>query len=94
MAFIGSSYRVYYVALNYTSGLTDVTVSIKKPDGTSLGPYAMIELDTSGIYYYDYVLVNGGEYIFTADSTSVPSKFSKSVEANINVPQLPYAKFD
>jgi hypothetical protein len=94
MASVGVTYRIYYVALDYTSGLTDVALIITKPDGTNESAVLMTELDSSGVYYYDYIPATKGQYLFTVDSISKPYKFSKSLDVIVSVTSVPVVDFD
>ncbi len=75
MALINEVFKFYYVANNFTTGLTDVTVSILDPNGTIYGPFICDESTRTGIYYYDYTPLVKGQYVFEADSVVSPKKF-------------------
>lgn len=45
--------EVVYVALDFAVGLTDLTLLVRKPDGTSLAPIALTE-QADGVYVGSY----------------------------------------
>lgn len=46
--------NVVYVALNFTTGLTDVTVAVRKPNGDALSPAPTVTEQGNGIYVASY----------------------------------------
>lgn len=50
---INKEKKVVYVALNFATGLTDLTLYVRKPDGTTLDPIVMTE-QGEGIYTASY----------------------------------------
>lgn len=68
----GEKYRIVYNARASATGLTDVKITIWKPDGTKLvESVAMSELG-DGLYYYDIIPDTVGVYHYKADSASKP----------------------
>lgn len=95
MPAVGTLYSVRYVALDYTTGLTDVTLTVTRPDRIAETGYAMTEMPSNpGIYYYDYSLSQVGQYTFTCNSVSVPLKFSQSVTCEILASMVPVCNFE
>jgi hypothetical protein len=75
MALINEAFRFYYIANNFTTGLTDVSVQILDPNNTIWGSFICTESTRTGIYYYDYTPLVKGQYVFEADSVVSPKKF-------------------
>lgn len=50
---INKERKIVYVALNFATGLTDLTLYVRKPDGSMLDPIAMTE-QGEGIYTATY----------------------------------------
>jgi uncharacterized protein YaeQ len=50
---INTQKKVVYVALNFQTGLTDLTLVVRKPDGTTLDPIIMSE-QGDGVYVATY----------------------------------------
>jgi hypothetical protein len=73
MALINETFRFYYVASNFASGLVDVNVKVLTPSNVLQGPFICTESNRIGIYYYDYIPLIKGQYVFEADSVSVPN---------------------
>jgi len=94
MIYTGVPYKIYYTALNYTSGLSDVYVTIINPLDQTEGPYLMQEMDNSGIYYYTYTPELQGTYLIIADCNSLQNKFSKTLNVVENPVSRPIADFD
>jgi hypothetical protein len=93
MATINSTYTVYYVADQLTSGLTDVQLKVTHPDGTVHGLYVMLEkAGNLGVYYYDYPLTQLGQYLFVANSASYPAEYVKSLDVGSST-FIPTAEF-
>lgn len=51
---INTSETFEYIALNFTTGLTDLTVTVRRPDGTTFTPAPTIVEDQNGAYRYTY----------------------------------------
>lgn len=83
MAFVGQAYKVYYIAKNFTSGLTDVKMVVYKPNGNKQGVYDLIEVDTGdglGIYVYEYSDSDSeGTYLFVVNSATKSRRDAKQV---------------
>lgn len=83
MPFIGTAYRIYYAAKNYTTGLTDVQYYVYKPSGARLGPYLMTELNSGiakGIYYDDFLDADSeGNHLIVANCATKPKQSEESV---------------
>lgn len=98
MIYTNTLYRTFYIAQNFTTGLTDITVHITMPSGLSAGAFTMTELAARpGVYYYDYYVISGGRYLFDADSVSMPNRSASVIDA-VDQPQddrtIPIAYFD
>lgn len=82
-------FRIFYVAKNFTTGLTDVGLYVRRPDGVREGAFIMTEINDpylSGSYYYDYLPTQQGYYLFAMDSPSQPKRAEKSIEVLRNSP--------
>ena len=58
MATLGTSYRVFYQSKNQASGLTGIFAQAKKPDGSTIGNFPLVELSGPmflGCYYFDLI---------------------------------------
>jgi len=66
---------IVYAAFKYTSGLTDVTVTIiDLSDGSEeLTATTMTEAGSTGIYTYSHTYTSTGDYLIKCNSTSYPS---------------------
>lgn len=54
VALLGDSHRIIYEAKNYKTGLTDITATVTKPNGSPVGPFTLIEFPNHpGLYYFD-----------------------------------------
>lgn len=95
---ISKSFRFYYVASNFASGLIDVSLNILDPNGTVWGPYSCAESNVSGIYYYDFTPATRGQYIFKANSITTPKQFVQmedfEEETGGTSSNIPFAQFD
>jgi hypothetical protein len=74
MAELGQPYRVIYEAKNFQGGLANISVSVRLPNSTTEGPFALAELPApfAGTYFYDYNTGLGdpqGNYLFLVTST-------------------------
>lgn len=69
--------RIIYTAKRYTTGLSDITVTIYDNAGSVAGTASMSELG-NGLYYYDYTPSATGWFTWVADSTSQPQTESGS----------------
>jgi len=81
-AALNTQFRIAYVSKDETEGLTDVSLYLKAPDDSLLGPYVMTELTDapfSGTYYYDIVLTQQGYYLASMDSVALPKKAEVSI---------------
>lgn len=65
---------IYYTAYKFTSGLSDVDVTIiDLSDGSEeLTATSMTEVGSSGVYEYAYTFNTAGDYLVKCDSTSYP----------------------
>ena len=83
MAYIGETFRIYYIAKNFVGGLSDVSMVVYKPNGVKQGLYMLTEVnmgDGEGIYYYDYADSDmEGSYLFVVNSPSNPRKDARQV---------------
>lgn len=72
MAFLGQPERVFYEAKNFRSGLANITVNIKRPDGnTNTAPMNELPAPFLGVYFYDLMTSMTdpiGEYLFLVNS--------------------------
>jgi hypothetical protein len=94
MALVNETYRIYYVADNFQTGLIDVLLTVLLPDNTEAGPFTMTEHPLRpGVYYYDYLPIQNGQYYFEADSVTTPKKFVQIVNIE-GFGSVPYAGFD
>ena len=46
--------KVVYVALNYTTGVADAVVVVRKPDGSLLDPALVVAEQGEGLYTFEY----------------------------------------
>jgi hypothetical protein len=98
-AFVNSLYTVVYVSRQFTTGLTDVELYVLRPDNVKEGPFVMTEIDalsteTQGLYKYDYLPLQEGEYTFIADSATAPKRDAKVVTFQFETGRRPVLKFD
>jgi hypothetical protein len=99
MAVKNEPYRIYYVAYNFTSGLTDVSLTILAPDETIVGPFIMIEsAQRTGVYVYDYIPLIAGQFYAEMNSVATPKAVVEvidvaSSEGGGTTGGLPYADF-
>ena len=94
MPIVNETYRIYYVADNFQTGLSDVLLTILLPNDTSESSLSMIEHSLrTGVYYYDYTPVIRGQYYFEMDSVSTPKKVVQIVNFE-SFSLIPYAEFD
>jgi hypothetical protein len=76
---IGIPIRIRYMALNYESGIIDLEAIVTKPDGTTLSPITLIEIDDetgyspTGIYEETYTPDVIGWYWIRIRSVSSPN---------------------
>lgn len=96
---VGIPYRVYYTSKNHTPGLTDVLLSVLRPDTIKEGPLVMSELNSDdpeieGIYYRDIVPPIEGEYLLIANCASLPKKHERSIVFEFSQSQRPVISFD
>jgi hypothetical protein len=74
-------FRVYYVAKDFQTGLPDVKLTVYKPDFTkdaALPMTEMVDPISAGVYYHDYYIgAQEGEYLFIADSNTLPFRAMK-----------------
>jgi hypothetical protein len=100
MPIINELYKIYYIADNFASGLTDVSLTILLPDNTSAGPFILTEsLLRAGVYTYDYTPLDDGQYYFEIDSVTTPKKVVQVLDFEDSggggvVSYLPFAQFD
>lgn len=80
---VNEVYTVYYEDPRRRTGLTDVQLKVRKPDGTFDGLFTMSEFGTNqheqGIYIYDYTPNVIGEYLFMINVPSTGHRNSKSI---------------
>jgi len=83
---------IYYEAFKYTSGLSDVSITIVDlSDGTDeLTSTTMTEVGSSGVYSYAHTFNTAGDYLIKCDSTSTP-KLSAEKYIVIDGPTTPRA---
>jgi len=98
-AFVGSAYTVVYAAKSFTTGLGDVELYVVRPDDVKEGPFTMTEIDalspeTQGLYKYEYLPLQEGEYTFIADSVTIPKRDAKVVTFQFQGGRRPVLKFD
>ncbi|MHA2064103.1 MAG: hypothetical protein ACXABY_06955 [Candidatus Thorarchaeota archaeon] len=91
MAELGQVYRAVYTAKNYATGVAGITVSVRLPDGTTDGPFAMTELPAPflGTYFYDYstsVADPQGVYVFQVTSVNEGNHKSSKTENFLPAP--------
>lgn len=90
MPFINQLYPIFYTALDYATGITDVSMMVRRPDGIVEGPFIMIEVTSasmlSGTYIYNYLPLQRGIYLFTIDSTTMSKRAEKSIEITEGIP--------
>lgn len=89
--------KVIYVGPNFRSGLTDVQMSVTRPDGVTEGLFVMTEMPSKpGMYEYDYYLNQTGIYIFDCDSSSVKNRYVLSIDVleRIGDTPFPVSEFD
>lgn len=86
------SETIYYVAYKYTSGLSDVDITIiDLSDGSEeLTATSMTEVGSSGVYEYAHTFNTAGDYLVKCDSTSKP-KLSSERYIVIDGPTTPRA---
>jgi len=48
MELLGKPYKIVYESKNFVSGLTGIIATLIKPDGNTLGPFALTEIAESG----------------------------------------------
>lgn len=78
--FVNQVHRVMYVAKNYQTGLTNITMRVTKPDKSLEGLFTLIEFDPTnrpGHYIYDYTPTEEGNYDFSVYEGAI-HKFTKS----------------
>ena len=67
--------RVYAMGYRYQSSITDLKVSVFTPDGVlDIDSATMTELDSTGIYYYDYTASAEGDYACYISSATTNQK--------------------
>jgi len=96
MVYQDTLYKVFYVAQNETTGLTDVQIAILTPAGVTEGYFIMTETTRPGIYSYDYTVAEIGRYLFECDSATLPGKYAQAIDvvALLSTSTVPVAEFD
>jgi len=92
---LGESFSIYYIAKNYLTGLTSVSLLVTKPDQTMQGLFVMNEFDPvnrKGHYVYDYTPTMEGNYLFTVFQNGA-WKYSKAEYCEVRPEQMPVIKF-
>ena len=84
-------FRIYYVSDEYTTGLTDVSILIKKEDGTVVLPSTIISELEEGIYYYDFTPTEETTYIVTIDSITKPLRSTQAFNIIQNLTNLSWS---
>ena len=83
MPVIGDTYRIFYTAKGYKTGLADVRLVVFKPDLGKQGVYQLAEVnqgDGAGIYTCEYTHSDTpGTYLFVVNSASHPGKDARQV---------------
>lgn len=46
--------KITYVALDFTTGLTDLVLKVRKPDGSLFGTFNFVEISPGGVYEASY----------------------------------------
>ena len=78
---VGDTVRISYIADSFTSGLTDVQMYVRNPNGSTLGVYTLDEWNGDGIYYYDFDDADiAGTYLFVVNSVTKPKKDAKKLQ--------------
>jgi len=78
---------ISYESKNRTSGLTDIEVTIRRPNGLDIGPFSMIE-DRPGFYRYNFLttlLDLEGDYLGFIKSPS-ESNYETQVKLSLFLP--------
>ena len=70
--------RIIYTSKRRTTGLTDVTITIRDAGNTAVVSSATMTELASGDYYYDYTPTSAGWHVWYADSTSQSAPLSDS----------------
>lgn len=98
MIYTDTLYRTFYIAQNFSSGLTDVSLYITAPIGTTDGPHIMTEMPNKpGVYYYDHLVTSSGRYLFDADSVTLSNRSATAIDViqrPIADETIPIACFD
>jgi hypothetical protein len=95
MPIVNEIYKVYYVADSFTSGLTDVLLTIILPNDSLIGPFTLEESAVrSGVYVYNYTPTLDGQYYFEIDSVAVPKKVVQIIDFEDSGGGSPFASFD
>lgn len=76
---VNTSRRVFYVALGAQTGLTDVILEVRRPNGNVFGSYPMNEAG-DGLYYADYIPSELGMFQEKVISISNGDKTFSTVE--------------
>ena len=77
----GRAIRIFYTALQHTSGLTDCTIDIYNDDGVSqVSAGAMTEIGSTGVYYYDYTPTTADKYLIYCNSVTAVRKEYQMLE--------------
>jgi hypothetical protein len=69
---LGDTYRIFYSAKDFTTGLTNVQAVPYNPSGVAQTPVVFTELGTSGVYYYNFDTTGKalGTWSFLVDSST------------------------
>ena len=70
--------RIIFTSKRRTTGLTDVTITIRDAGNTAVVSSASMTELASGDYYYDYTPTSAGWHVWYADSTSQSAPLSDS----------------
>lgn len=72
--------KIQYASRAYTSGLTDILISVWDPDNTAIATnQAMTELSTTGIYYFEFTPEKQGNYIYKISCATKQKIESKTI---------------
>lgn len=92
MATLGKKYTVVYESKNLRTGITGITTTIKKPDGSTIGAFSLTEYsepEFSGIYYAEFnTSVNDpvGEWIGVINSPN-EGNYSRAYRISFFLPE-------